>query len=184
MEKVKSPEQVITFWFAETVRPQWFRSTPAFDQSISEEFMDIYQAAMTGQLMVWQTIAQGALALVIVLDQFPLNMFRGRAESFASEVRARTVTRLAIDRQFDTQLTNEQKAFLYMPLMHSEDLLDQEQSIMLYETAGLKDNLQFAKHHREIIQKFGRFPHRNAILGRESSEAELQYLRSKEAFLG
>jgi len=184
MEKVTSLEQVIGFWFAETVRPLWFRSTPAFDQSISEEFMDSYQAAMAGRLMDWQATAQGALALVIILDQFPLNIFRGQAESFASEAMARTVTRLAIDRQFDQQLTDEQKAFLYMPLMHSEDLLDQEQSVILYETAGLKDNLRFAKHHQEIIQKFGRFPHRNTILGRKSSEVELQYLQSKEAFLG
>jgi len=183
MEKVTSPEQVIDFWFAEIARPLWFRSTP-FDQSISEKFMGSYQAAMAGRLMDWQATAQGVLGLVIILDQFPLNMFRGQAESFASEAMARTVTRLAIDRQFDQQLTDEQKAFLYMPLMHSEDLLDQKQSVILYETTGLKDNSRFAKHHQAIIQKFGRFPHRNTILGRKSSEAELQYLQSEEAFLG
>ena len=122
--------------------------------------------------------------MVIILDQFPLNMFRGLAESFHGEAKAIEIAKYAIDQSFDDLLTDEQKAFLYLPLMHSENLVDQDLSVTLFEKAGLTENLRFAKHHREIVRRFGRFPHRNRILNRQSTEAELEYLASDEAFHG
>jgi uncharacterized protein (DUF924 family) len=137
-----------------------------------------------GDLDSWQNTPEGALALVIVLDQFPLNMFRGKPESFSTESQSREVARKAIAKGWDEKLEISSLAFLYMPFMHSENLEDQDRSVYLFEAAGLIDNLRFAKHHRELIRRFGRFPHRNAILGRESSEEELEYLASREAFHG
>ena len=121
---------------------------------------------------------------MILFDQIPLNIFRQQAQSFASEVRARAVAAHALAQGLDTELTGPQKAFLYLPYMHSEDLTDQDISVELFRKAGLSNNLRFAEHHREIVRRFGRFPHRNAILGRDSSAEELAWLASKEAFKG
>lgn len=178
-----APETVLEFWFGEA-RERWFNSTPAFDRRVIECFLPVWQAAANGELAGWEATPEGALALVIVLDQFPLNMFRGRPEGFSTEAQARAVAERAIEAGFDRQLSGEQKAFLYLPLMHSESLADQERSIALYESAGLKDNLRWACHHRELIRRFGRFPHRNAILGRESTPDEAAYLNSEGAFHG
>lgn len=121
---------------------------------------------------------------MILLDQMPLNMYRGKAASFASEVQSVAVARRALGRDFDQWLPDKGKAFLYMPFMHSETLADQDRSVALYETAGLSDNVRFARHHREIVRRFGRFPHRNAILGRQSTPEEVTWLASVEAYLG
>lgn len=178
------PDDILAFWFSAAVKPLWFNSTVAFDEQIRERFMEVYQLALNYELAHWTDTATGSLALVIILDQFPLNMFRGKGESFAGEQAARQVATKAISRGFDQQLTDEQKAFLYLPFMHSENLADQDRSVQLFESAGLQENLRFARHHREIILRFGRFPHRNAPLGRVSSEAEINYLKSDQAFLG
>ena len=137
-----------------------------------------------GRIVALGDAPEGALALVICLDQLPLNMFRGQAESFAGEALSRAIAAAAIERGFDQKLDNIQKVFLYMPYMHSEDLADQDRAMALFEQAGLTDNLHWAKHHREIVSRFGRFPHRNAILGRQSTPEELAYLASDEAFKG
>ncbi|MGD8567723.1 MAG: DUF924 family protein [Gammaproteobacteria bacterium] len=178
------PEDILAFWFSERVKPLWFNSTPDFDEEIRERYQDVYTAALNGELSHWQDTAPGSVALVIVLDQFPLNMFRGKAASFAGEQLAREVAHHAVNQGYDAQLEDQQKAFLYMPFMHSEDLADQDLSVQLFDKAGLTDNLRFAKHHRGIIQRFGRFPHRNAPLGRQSTDAEMAYLNSEEAFHG
>lgn len=178
------PAKVLDFWFSADTRPLWFRATPEFDARLREEFLDVWQAAARGELENWNATPEGALALVIVLDQFPLNMFRGQAESFSTEALSRGVARKAIDRGWDRDLDDAGKAFLYLPFMHSEALDDQERSVRLFRDADLVDNLRWAEHHREIIQRFGRFPHRNAALGRESSGEELEWLASKGAFRG
>ena len=175
---------VVAFWFAPEIQPLWFDATPAFDEALRARFLVTYQAAAAGQLRDWETTAEGALALVIVLDQFPLNMFRGEPESFATEAAARAVADRAIGRQFDQALPPERRPFLYLPFMHGETLADQERSVRLYEQPGLEESLRFARHHRALIQRFGRFPHRNAILGRPSTPEELAYLASPEAFHG
>jgi len=181
---IEGYKAVLDFWFSDSVKPLWFRSTPAFDEELCERFLTTWQAAASGELRRWAESPEGALALVIVLDQFPLNMFRGKAESFSTEARSREVAREAVEKGWDKELDTSRLAFLYMPFMHSENLDDQDRSVALFEAAGLTDNLRFAMHHRELIRRFGRFPHRNAILGRASSEDELTYLASKEAFLG
>lgn len=178
------PQEILDFWFTEPVRSHWFSATPELDQEIANRFHRLWGQARDGQLDHWMTSAEGCLALAIVLDQFPLNMFRGQAESFATEAQSREVARFAIQRGFDRLLGDSQRAFLYMPFMHSESLEDQDRSVELFEAAGLKANLAFARHHRELIRRFGRFPHRNAILGRQSSREELDYLASDEAFTG
>lgn len=176
--------EVIDFWFSDDVKKRWFASTPAFDRELRERFHGLWEQARGGELDQWMESAEGCLALVIILDQFPLNMFRGEAESFSTEARSREVARVALERGFDQELSTEQKAFVYMPFMHSEDLADQERSLQLFDQPGLESNFRFARHHHEIVREFGRFPHRNEILGRESSAAEIEYLNSKRAFTG
>lgn len=178
------PSVIIGFWFEEPVRSHWFRSTLALDKQIRERFEPLWQQAADGGLADWRQTAEGSLALALVLDQFPLNMYRGQAMSFATEAQSIEVTLEAVDRGFDRQLPAEQRAFLYMPLMHSENLAHQDESVHLFEQAGLASNARFARHHRELIRRFGRFPHRNTILGRASTAGELAYLASKEAFQG
>jgi uncharacterized protein (DUF924 family) len=175
---------VLEFWYSAEMRPRWFDSTPALDERIRTEFETLWQQAAAGELDHWQDTPQGALALVIVLDQLPLNMYRGRPEAFATEQRAVAVARQAVERGYDKLIPNDRLMFLYMPLMHSEHLADQDLSVQLFGAAGLVDNLRFAEHHRGIVRRFGRFPHRNAILGRVSSADELDYLASPQAFKG
>jgi uncharacterized protein (DUF924 family) len=177
-------DEILELWFSERAAKKWFRSTPEFDDELRQRFEGVVQAALAGKLVSWKETPRGALALVIVLDQFPLNIYRGKAESFAGEAGARRVAADAIERGFDGQLEEKQKVFLYMPFMHSENLADQDRAVALFEAAGMKDNLRWAKHHRGIVERFGRFPHRNASLGRDPTEEEVAWLNSKEAFLG
>lgn len=175
---------IIAFWFADGMHKRWFGTDPAFDAQIRERFEATWQAGAGGALDDWQQTAGGCLALAIVLDQFPLNMYRGQARAFATEAAAITVAKHAVARGLDRELSGDQRAFLYMPLMHSEALADQDRSVALFEAAGLDGNARFARHHRELIRRFGRFPHRNVMLGRDSSPSEKEYLASKEAFTG
>ena len=178
------PQKIIDFWFADDVRKLWFNSTAEFDRSLCERFEDALQQAGRGELEHWMENAEGCLALVILLDQFPLNMFRGSAQSFASEGQSREVARVAIENGFDKVLAAEQQAFLYMPFMHSEDLADQELALKLFDQPGMESNLRFARHHHAVVETYGRFPHRNAALGRINTEVETEYLNSREAFTG
>jgi uncharacterized protein (DUF924 family) len=176
--------ELIDFWFSAEVSKLWYNSTPVFDQQLREGYLDLWQQASQGELQHWQETALSSLALVILLDQFPLNMFRGSAQCYSSEARSREVACAAIDRGFDRELAAEQCSFMYMPFMHSEDIEDQRLAIKLFSQPGLESNLRFAKHHHGIIEKFGRFPHRNAVLGRDNTDAEIEYLNSKQAFKG
>ena len=178
------PQDIVEFWFSEEVRKLWFNSTAEFDQQLRDRYLSTWEQAGRGELDDWMATAEGCLALVILLDQFPLNMFRGDGICFSTEARSRDVARHAIDRGFDKSLPMEQRAFLYMPFMHSEDLADQTYALELFDQPGLEGNLRFAHHHYGIVEKFGRFPHRNDMLGRESTPAEIEYLNSKEAFTG
>ena len=177
-------QEILDFWFSDEVRKLWFNSTEQFDSLLCERYLATWEQASQGELDHWLHSAEGCLALVIILDQFPLNMFRNNRKCFATEAQSRDVARVAIERGFDQQLTVEQRAFLYMPFMHSESLADQELALSLFDQPGLEGNLRFARHHCGIVEKYGRFPHRNKILGRESTAAEIEYLNSKEAFTG
>ncbi len=182
--KTITPQEILDFWYADDMRSKWFDSTPQLDAEIKRRFESVWEAGAAGQLDLWRESPDGCLALAIVLDQFPLNMFRGTPKSFATERQAVDVAKHAIAEGFDRRLDRSRLAFLYMPLMHSEDLLDQDASVRLFHAAGLEQNTSFAEGHREIVGRFGRFPHRNAILGRKSTVDELNYLASPEAFKG
>ncbi len=182
--EVTTPNSILDFWFSEPTSKRWFKSTSEFDEEIRNKYEPIWEFASNNKLDHWQKISEGALALIIILDQFPLNMFRGTAKSFSTEIKAIEISHFAISNKYDLKLTPIQLPFLYMPLMHSENLEDQNLSVALFEKAGLENNLRYAKHHRNIIQKFSRFPHRNEILNRASTKKELEYLTSTKAFKG
>jgi len=179
-----TPNQIIEFWYSDRIKSQWFASTPKLDREILDKYENIWNKAARGELDDWLDEATGCLALIIILDQFPLNMFRGQAKSFATESKAIEVTLHAIDNSFEQQIEPDQLSFLFMPLMHSEDLSHQEMSVGLYKSNKLEGNNRYAGHHRDIIEEFGRFPHRNTILGRQNTEQEIKYLASKRAFKG
>ena len=178
------PQSIVDFWFSEAVSKLWFKSTPEFDQRLRDDYEDSWRRARDGEFDHWRDSAIGCLALVILLDQFPLNMFRGDARCYSTEAASREVARHALAQGFDRELEARQRAFLYMPFMHSEVLEDQQLALQLYDQPGLEDNLRFARHHHDIVQRFGRFPHRNEALGRVSTPAEIEYLESKQAFTG
>jgi uncharacterized protein (DUF924 family) len=175
-------QALLDFWYSERIAKHWFSSTPALDEEIRSRFEPLWQRAAAGELDGWLDTPEGALALAIVLDQLPLNMFRGRPAAFATEQRAVAVARRAVASGFDKQLARDRLLFLYMPFMHSENRDDQDLSVALFQQEGLDSH--WAEHHRGIVRRFGRFPHRNAILGRESTPEELGYLASGQAFKG
>ena len=177
-------EDIINFWYSESSKSKWFNSTKAFDKEIKTKYETLWRETLRGENASWSEIANGCLALAIILDQFPLNMFRGEVKSFSSEGMAVRIAKKAISSGLDNQIDKGMRAFLYMPLMHSENIDDQELSVDLFSKADLEENLRFAKHHRDIIKKYGRFPHRNKILLRESSQDEIDYLNSDHAFTG
>ncbi len=177
-------QSLIEFWFSEEASARWFKSTPEFDQQLIERYGKTWQAAKRRELNYWCDTTTGSLAMVILLDQLPLNMFRGEAKSFSTEAQSRDVARAAIGKGFDQELIAPRKSFLYMPFMHSENIDDHALSLELFDQPGLEDNLRFARHHYGIVERFGRFPHRNKILGRESTDAEIEYLNSKSGFKG
>lgn len=175
---------VIDYWYSDRIKKQWFASTPELDKEILDKYESVWEAALAGDLDHWCSEPEGCLALVIILDQFPLNMFRGQAKSFQSESKSVEVAQQALDNGFAQYFDKDKLAFLFMPFMHAEDLNRQELSVSLFKKYELEGNLRFAQHHRDIITKYGRFPHRNSILGRESTQDELNYLVSDKAFKG
>lgn len=179
-----SPIEIINYWYSEPMNKHWFSSTPELDNEIKNNYEQIWIKAANGELDDWKNTANGCLALAIILDQFPLNMFRGQAKSFRTEAKAIEVTLHAIQNDFDKKIDIEKLAFLIMPLMHSENIEHQNLSVKLFTQHKLKSNLRFACHHNDIVKRFGRFPHRNKILERESTPEETAYLESSDAFKG
>ena len=171
-----SPRDVLDFWFA-AGKEKWFAKDDAFDAEITSRFKDAHRLARDGAFDGWQDSAEGALALIILLDQFPRNMFRGTPEMFQADPKCREITRSALDHKFDAEVPQAARQFVYMPLMHSEELEDQELCVKLFEAdPALEDNVPYAIDHRDIVLKFGRFPHRNEILGRETTAEEQAFL--------
>ncbi len=178
---------ILNFWFGEPgssnygqYKDFWFQSTPELDQQIREKFEPVYQKAFKGKLDALLQTPEGSLALVILLDQFPRNMYRETPQAFASDEKALKAAKKALEKKFDHDLLPLQRMFLYLPYEHSENLEDQEQSIKLFENLGDKTALKYAIEHRNVIMQFGRFPHRNTILGRESTPEETRFLEMKE----
>jgi uncharacterized protein (DUF924 family) len=168
---------MLAFWRA-AGPARWFKKDPAFDAEITRRFLATYEAAAAGGLAAWEADAESALALVIVLDQFPRNMFRGSPRAYAADALARAVADRAIAHGFDRQVAMPERNFFYLPFSHSEDLADQERCVALCRAAGDAEALKWAEIHADIIRRFGRFPHRNAVLGRTTTPAEQEFLDS------
>jgi uncharacterized protein (DUF924 family) len=170
---------VIDFWFKEITPKQWWKKDLAFDELVRHRFIDLYEETKTGRHIEWLDSATGCLARIIVLDQFPRNMFREQAASFSTDAIALATSTHALSKRYDESLNSQEKAFLYMPFMHSELVENQAKSIELFTAAGseLAKNLDSALRHKAIIDQFGRFPHRNAILGRVSTHEEVEFLK-------
>jgi uncharacterized protein (DUF924 family) len=169
--------EVLDFWFDPSSKVHWFKPDAAFDREVAARLGDLHRRAAGGELEAWQSSAEGCLALCILLDQAPRQLFRGEARAFATDARALEVAELALAEGFDRALPAEQRVFLYLPLMHSERVADQERCVALFEAEELRDKLCHAVEHANIVRRFGRFPHRNAALGRASTAEEEAYLR-------
>jgi len=181
-EKVIVPSDINQYWFSERSKQYWFASTPEIDTEIIQRYEKLWEQVLSGEYTEWRDTTEGSLALTIILDQFPLNMYRGEAKSFKSEDMAVEVALNAINNGCDEELSDEKLLFLFMPLMHSENIDHQNLQVYLFQKYNF--NLEFSKHHRDIVKSFGRFPHRNEILGRMSTMEELDYLLSDGAFRG
>jgi uncharacterized protein (DUF924 family) len=167
--------EIVSFW--RQAGPQrWFEKDDAFDGTIRSKFLALHEAAARGEYGSLEDGAEGALALVLLFDQFPRNMFRGSPHAFATDPLAREVTRRAIARGFDRATDATMRPFFYLPFMHSEALADQHHCVQLYEAFGDAGQLKYATTHREVIAKFGRFPHRNRALGRATTPPEQEFL--------
>ena len=175
-------ETVLNFWFGELDKEQWFKREPDVDAVIVERFGETYEAIRAVPDAVPAKTPREALAAVIVLDQFPRNMFRDSARAFESDDRALAVADRAIAAGFDATLGEDGRHFLYMPFMHAEDLAHQDRCVALFEAFGNGEALKFARLHRDIIIRFGRFPHRNAALGRKTTRAEQRHLDEHGGF--
>ena len=179
-------EDVLAFWFGREDEPgygefreAWFRKDSVFDQEVRERFGELYERAAAGDLDGWKGDARSCLALVILLDQFPRNMFREDPRTHATDAMALEISKDAVERGYDRELAPLERSFVYMPFMHSESLEDQRRSVELFEAMGTagENNAEYAVAHREIVERFGRFPHRNEILGRESTPEEVEFLK-------
>lgn len=184
-----SVEDILTFWFGRPSEPghteprgRWFEKDPAFDAECARRFLDTCEKAAAGELRSWRDEPRSCLALLLLLDQFPRNLFRGTPRAFATDAQAREVARHALARGLDVSLPPVWRWFFYLPFEHSEDLHDQRLSLSLFETLALghpptAETLEYAQRHHDIIARFGRFPHRNTALGRESTPEEVAFLQ-------
>ncbi|HEY9736541.1 MAG TPA: DUF924 family protein [Trichocoleus sp.] len=182
---------VLNFWFGDPAEPGseygqqrqvWFKKDPAFDETIRRHFLDDYEQAAADQLTHWQEQPRSCLALIVLLDQVPRNLFRGNPRSFATDAQALAAARHALAQGFDQALAPVERIFIYLPFEHSENLADQQESVrrvqaLVAQHPELENILDYAIRHREVIEQFGRFPHRNEILGRETTAEEAEFLK-------
>jgi uncharacterized protein (DUF924 family) len=175
VEASVTPGTILAFW-RDAGPKRWYTPDDAFDAEVRRRFFGLWQRAAAGELSSWEMSDGGALALVIVLDQFPRNMFRGDARTYASDALAREVAHRAIEHGVDARIDPSLREFLYLPFNHSEQLSDQLRCIELTRAAGNAENLKWAEHHADIIRRFGRFPHRNRLLGRATTPEEQAFL--------
>jgi uncharacterized protein (DUF924 family) len=179
-----SIDDVLSFWFVETSPVQWFQISPDFDGLVKERFLDLFHFAEQGFCDAWAKNADGALALTILFDQFPRNMFRDTPDAYRTDSRALEIAELAIERGFDQILVPLKRLFLYLPFEHSENIDHQKRSVALCAQMKYDDPLryEYALRHMKVIERFGRFPHRNKILGRDSTPEEIDYLKEFGGF--
>lgn len=170
-------DEILHFWFEELGPKDWWRKDDALDATIAARFKGAYEELRESVPASWLESPEGILAAILVLDQFPRNMFRDDARAFATDAEALALAKRAIAAGMDARLEPDKRAFIYLPFQHVEDRADQARSVELFTALGQKLNLDFAARHKEIVDRFGRFPHRNAILGRTSTEEELEFLK-------
>lgn len=175
-------EEVLSFWFDETGPEGWFGGGGELDETIRRRFGDLYEDLSTNAPKEIGDDPRAALAAIILFDQFPRNMFRGSAKAFATDDLAARIAREAVSKKLDEALEPQQRTFFYMPFEHSEVYADQERAVMLFKSLGDEEALRYAEEHRDIIQNFGRFPHRNRALGRESTARESAFLEEHRGF--
>ena len=173
---------VLDFWFAPGMEKKWFERSDEIDHEIRTRFGALYERARRGELDGWAETREGALALTIVLDQFPRNMFRGSPRAFESDHHARMLCRKVLAEGFDQESTFEERLFLYLPLEHSESMRDQKDSLKMYTALGNAEILDYALQHHDIIARFGCFPHRNHVIGRETTPEEAEFLKTHKGF--
>ncbi|GLP96149.1 DUF924 family protein [Paraferrimonas sedimenticola] len=173
-----SKQQVLDFWFEELSPKQWFGGGPELDQIIASRFSDLHHAISQGEGFSWRDSAEGRLAEIIVLDQFSRNLYRDSAKAFAQDRMALVLAQEAVALRLDKPLAPQQRSFLYMPYMHSESALIHQQAVELFSQEGMELNYEFELKHQAIIDRFGRYPHRNAVLGRESTVEEVEFLKT------
>lgn len=180
-----SKYEILHYWFEELEPQQWFQSTEQVDNTIRDRFHVVHDMAKDGLSNHWADDADGALALIIVLDQFPRHMYRGTPAAFATDDKALLVAKQAVNKGFDQILEPVKRGFLYLPFQHSEKLADQERSVELFGAMAHENPAgdMYARRHYVPIEKFGRFPHRNEILGRDSSPEEIEFLKTHDGFL-
>ena len=168
---------IIKFWFQESGPQEWFQKDKAFDQEIKERFLSHHTKATRGELFSWRKTPHGTLAEIILLDQFSRNIFRDTSQAFAYDGMALCLAQEAISKGCANQLSADEKLFLYLPYMHSESPAIHEEALKLFEKLGLQNALEFEQQHKTIIDQFGRYPHRNEILGRKSTPEEIEFLK-------
>jgi uncharacterized protein (DUF924 family) len=167
---------IIDFWFNEIDRKKWFSKDKIFDQYLAEHFGELHHSAEKGELYSWRIDAKGRLAEIIILDQFSRNIYRNKAQAFSNDTLALCLAQETVERKLDEDLNPTEQAFLYMPYMHSESSVIHNEAMRLFAGPGLDSHYRFEKKHKEIIDKFGRYPHRNKILGRASTLEETGFL--------
>ncbi|MBX9597534.1 MAG: DUF924 domain-containing protein [Burkholderiales bacterium] len=171
-------QEVISFWFEEVSPKQWWVKDQEFDNLIRQRFEKLHSAALKGELWAWRNTALGALAEIIVIDQFSRNIYRNMPQSFVYDPIALILAQNTISQKFDQELAPTMRGFVYLPFMHSESALIHQEAVKLYQQDGMNGNLDFELKHKVIIDRFGRYPHRNIILGRESTLEEVEFLKT------
>ena len=177
-------QEILSFWFEEISPSQWFHKSEEFDRKISERFLADYNLAREGVYDGWQDEAKGCLALCILLDQFPRNMFRNSAKAFQTDQKSLLIAKHAVAKAYDKLLNATERRFIYLPYEHSENLNDQKTCVSLFEDIKDEDpqGYDYAIRHLKVIEEFGRFPHRNDVLGRENTDEEIEYLKNGGGF--
>ena len=176
--------EILDFWFVQSSPAQWFQKNADFDAIVKNQFEPAYNLAVQGMFDHWRDTPDGCLAYILLLDQFPRNMFRGAPEAFATDRRALDMAQSALEKSFDKLLPLEQRRFIYLPFEHDETMESQEKSVRLFEKMKSSDPIayDYAVRHKEVIEQFGRFPHRNAALNRQNTAQENEYLKNNIGF--
>ena len=177
-----SPDAVIKFWFEELTYEQWFTKSDKTDELIRIRFGELHKSAAQAELYSWRASTLGRLAEIIVLDQFSRNLYRNSPKAFETDPMSLTLAQELVAQKFDIELPIEKRAFAYMPYMHSESKIIHQEAVKLFSLKGLEQNLDFEIQHKVIIDRFGRYPHRNKILGRDSTSEELEFLKTHVGF--